>query len=76
MAEEEPLPFTWMQTADEVAVKMPIAKAIKSKDIVYKLGRSKLLLGIRGETPVIDCYDKEVRFLWFVYWPWHCFVYL
>ena len=61
MAEEEPLPFTWMQTA---------------KGIVYKLGRSELLLGIRGETPVIDCYDKEVRFLWFVYWPWHCFVYL
>eukprot|EP00958_Prasinococcus_capsulatus_P022981 scaffold3319_cov427-Prasinococcus_capsulatus_cf.AAC.10 len=38
---------------------MPIAKAVKSKDIVYQLGRSKLLLGVRGETPVIDCYGQE-----------------
>lgn len=47
--------YRWSQTASEVTVSMFIDPSVKSRDILMKVGRQTLKLGIRGRpTPVLD----------------------
>jgi hypothetical protein len=46
--------YTWTQTQKQITIFMPILAKIKSRDIVYTLTTTSLILGIKGETPAID----------------------
>jgi len=46
--------YSYKDAGSEISVIMPIASAIKGKDIVYELKTKTLKLGIKGSSPVID----------------------
>ncbi len=46
--------YSWTQTSEQITIFMPIRALIKGRDIIYKLTPTTLILGIKGEQPVID----------------------
>ena len=56
-SEEAPLPFAYDDRADSCVVTMPIADDVRSKDVVFSLGRGVLTLGVEGEPLAIDSED-------------------
>jgi hypothetical protein len=46
--------YSWTQTDRDVTITMPIGANIKSKDISYKLSPKALVMGLKGQTPLID----------------------
>lgn len=46
--------YSWSQEGPELRIFMPIESTVKSKDIVYELHRKSLLLGVKGQPPIID----------------------
>jgi len=46
--------YTWTQTLEESHIYIPVPQNIKGKDLVIKLTNSKVLVQIKGATPIID----------------------
>jgi len=46
--------YTWTQTLEETHIYIPVAKEIKAKDLIIKLEASKALVGLKGQTPILD----------------------
>eukprot|EP00667_Euglena_gracilis_P018454 EG_transcript_19610 len=54
--------YSWTQDGPEIRVFMPIPATIKGKDINYALHRKSLVLGVKGQEPVIhDALYKEIN---------------
>jgi hypothetical protein len=54
MTDSDTSKYTWAQTDTEVTITMPVEREIKGKDIVFKLSPNSLVLGIKGQKPVIE----------------------
>eukprot|EP00929_Paragymnodinium_shiwhaense_P091667 TRINITY_DN51566_c0_g1_i1.p1 TRINITY_DN51566_c0_g1~~TRINITY_DN51566_c0_g1_i1.p1 ORF type:complete len:332 (-),score=70.40 TRINITY_DN51566_c0_g1_i1:162-1157(-) len=47
---------------EELCVTIPIADSVKGKDVDYKLSKKSLMIGIKGEEPIIDdtlCHEVD-----------------
>lgn len=50
----EEIPYTWEQTLEDVTVTVPVKAGLTAKMINCKIGKTHLLVGIKGEPPIID----------------------
>jgi len=41
--------YSWIQTASDITVRLPIGPLVKGRDVEFKLARRKLILGLRGQ---------------------------
>jgi len=46
--------YTWTQTLEELHVYIPIQQTVKGKDLNVKLETGHCIVGLKGETPIID----------------------
>jgi hypothetical protein len=46
--------YSWSQTLSEVNVSFPVPAAIKGKDVVFDISRTRLMVGVRGAQPIVD----------------------
>ena len=53
-AEQAALPYKWTQTIGDVDVTVPVAGNLKGRDLDVVLTKSKLKVGVKGQTPIID----------------------
>lgn len=56
--------YKWTQTLSEVELKVPLGKEVRSRDIIVKIGKKKLYVGIKGEPAIIDgelCEDVKTE---------------
>lgn len=53
-AEQAQLPYKWTQTIQDVDITVPVPANIKGKDLDVVMTKSKLKVGIKGQTPIID----------------------
>merc|ERR1712048_1154065 len=53
--------YSWTQTLQEIEVRVPFRlPKLKSRDVVCKIEKSHLLVGLRNQTPLIDAnFPKE-----------------
>jgi hypothetical protein len=51
---ESTLPYTWEQTLEEVTVNIIVAAGVPGKMINCQIKKTHLVVGIKGETPIID----------------------
>jgi hypothetical protein len=46
--------YSWTQTLSEVNVSFPVPAALKGKDVVFDITRTRLKVGVRGAQPIVD----------------------
>jgi len=46
--------YVWTQTLEELHIYIPVNPSTKGKDLSITLGTTKCLVGLKGETPIID----------------------
>lgn len=46
--------YDWSQNQSEITINIPIGSGIKGKDLIYELTPTKIKVGVKGETPVIE----------------------
>lgn len=46
--------YKWWQTEDEVTVTVPFPVGVKGKDVTCKMDIHHILIGLKGEAPIID----------------------
>jgi HSP20 family molecular chaperone IbpA len=51
---QKDLPYTWKQTLQDVDVTVPVPSGTKSKQLNIQILKKKLVVGIKGEAPIID----------------------
>lgn len=47
--------YSWTQTLEELEVRVPLPTAYKSRDLVVNIQKKHLKVGVKGQTPIIDC---------------------
>ena len=52
--EQAKLPYKWNQTIGDLDVTVPVPGNLKGKDFDVVIGKSKLKVGVKGQTPIID----------------------
>lgn len=53
-AEQAKLPYKWTQTIGDVDVTVPVPGNIKGRDLEVVMAKTKLKVGLKGQTPIID----------------------
>lgn len=46
--------YRWTQTLSEVELKVPLDMTVRPRDIIVKITKKRLLVGLKGQTPIID----------------------
>lgn len=46
--------YTWTQTLEELHLFIPVPANIKAKDMAIKLETSKVVVGLKGQAPIVD----------------------
>jgi len=52
--EQAALPFTWKQSLQDVSLVIPVPPGTKARDLVVDIKKSKLLVGLKGQEPILD----------------------
>jgi hypothetical protein len=53
-AEQDALPYRWVQTIGDLDVTFTVPANLKSRDLVIEIQKQKLVAGIKGQEPVIS----------------------
>ena len=53
-AEQAALPYKWTQTIGDVDITVPIDGKFKGRDLDVVLSKTKIKVGVKGQTPIID----------------------
>lgn len=60
--------YRWTQTLDEVELKVPLNMTVRPRDVNVKITRKHLIVGVKGQPPIIDgelCEDiKTEESMW------------
>lgn len=56
LAEQASLPYKWTQSIRDVDVTIPVAGHLRGKDLDVVLAKDRILVGVRGEEPIIDVF--------------------
>jgi HSP20 family molecular chaperone IbpA len=51
--EQAALPYKWTQTIGELDVTTEVPGNLKSRDLVVEIKKTKLVVGIKGQAPII-----------------------
>lgn len=46
--------YRWTQTLSEVELKVPLSTVVRSRDVVVKITKKSLYVGVKGQPPIID----------------------
>lgn len=46
--------YRWTQTLSEVELKVPLDTTVRSRDVIVKITKKTLLVGLKGQPPIID----------------------
>ncbi|MCJ1245205.1 hypothetical protein MMC30_002406 [Trapelia coarctata] len=52
--EQSKLPYKWTQTIGDLDVTLPVPSNLKGKDFDVVISKTKLKVGMKGQTPIID----------------------
>ncbi|KAI9878009.1 MAG: hypothetical protein M1830_002167 [Pleopsidium flavum] len=52
--EQAALPYKWTQTIQDVDITVPVPGNIKGKDLDVVISKTKLKVGLKGQTPILD----------------------
>ncbi|KNZ61354.1 hypothetical protein VP01_1412g1 [Puccinia sorghi] len=52
--EQAALPFTWKQSLQDVSLVIPVPPGTKARDLIVDMKKSKLLVGLKGQEPILD----------------------
>jgi hypothetical protein len=61
-AEQEALPYKWVQTIGDVDITFTVPGNIKGRDLVVDIKRQKLSAGLKGQEPIISVRLSVSRF--------------
>jgi HSP20 family molecular chaperone IbpA len=61
-AEQAALPYKWTQTIGDLDITVEIPGNLKGKDLNVDIKKKKLLLGIKGQDPIITVRPHPSRF--------------
>lgn len=53
-AEQATLPFSWKQELKEVDIEIPLPSGTRVKDVIVKLQKKHLSVGLKGQEPILD----------------------
>ncbi|KIO33602.1 hypothetical protein M407DRAFT_240985 [Tulasnella calospora MUT 4182] len=53
-AEQAALPYRWKQELGEVDIYVPVPKGTRGRDLVVKIQRNKLSVGLKGKEPIME----------------------
>lgn len=59
--EQSKLPYKWTQTIGDLDVTVPVPGNLKGKDFDVVLSKTKLKVGVKGQTPIIDVRLQPLR---------------
>ena len=52
--EQAKLPYKWTQTIGDLDISVPVAGNLKGRDLDVQLSKTKIKVGVKGQTPAID----------------------
>ena len=52
--EQAKLPYKWTQTIGDLDITVPVPGNLKGRDIIVDYNKTKIKVGIKGQTPIID----------------------
>ena len=53
-AEQDELPYKWVQQIGDLDITSPIPSNMKGKDLDVKIAKTSIKAGIKGQTPIIE----------------------
>lgn len=57
--EQSQLPYKWTQTIGDLDITVPVPGNLKGKDFDVVISKTKLKVGVKGQTPIIDVCPED-----------------